>query len=151
MKVGVRESVLSIAVFAGIIIALASVDPNSARAHERLRVWRRCRTSRQPRGRYRRRAMDGAAHAEHRERADGRLRHRGVCSRCSCAKQLMPIVLAIEPDLRQATILKRIIRDRVHGRLGGRRIAGRGAGRDRHRMPDVLLLSALLRLATKTN
>ncbi len=27
MKVGVRESVLSIAVFAGIIIALASVDP----------------------------------------------------------------------------------------------------------------------------
>ncbi len=56
----------------------------------------------------------------------------------------MPLVLAIEPDLRQATILKRIVRDKVHADVAvvespDAALAAIGA-----RIPDVLLLSALL-------
>jgi CheY-like chemotaxis protein len=56
----------------------------------------------------------------------------------------MPIVLAIEPDLRQAAIIKRIVRDRIHADVVV--VDSRDAALDaiRTSIPDVLLLSALL-------
>ncbi len=56
----------------------------------------------------------------------------------------MPIVLAIEPDLRQAAIIKRIVRDKIHADVVV--VDSRDAALDAIRMsiPDVLLLSALL-------
>jgi CheY-like chemotaxis protein len=56
----------------------------------------------------------------------------------------MPIVLAIEPDLRQAAIIKRIVRDKIHADVVV--VDSRDAALDaiRTSIPDVLLLSALL-------
>jgi CheY-like chemotaxis protein len=56
----------------------------------------------------------------------------------------MPIVLAIEPDLRQAAIIKRIVRDKIHADVVV--VDSRDAALDaiRTSVPDVLLLSALL-------
>jgi hypothetical protein len=56
----------------------------------------------------------------------------------------MPIVLAIEPDLRQAAIIKRIVRDKIHADVVV--VDSRDAALDAIRtgIPDVLLLSALL-------
>ena len=56
----------------------------------------------------------------------------------------MALVLAIEPDLRQAGILKRVIRERVHAELvlvdsRDAAIAALSA-----RVPDVVLLTALM-------
>ena len=56
----------------------------------------------------------------------------------------MPIVLAIEPDLRQAAIIKRIVRDKIRADVVV--VDSRDAALDaiRTSIPDVLLLSALL-------
>ena len=56
----------------------------------------------------------------------------------------VPLVLALEPDVRQATILKRVIRDNVHADLivVDSRDAAVAAVNDR--LPDVILLTALL-------
>jgi hypothetical protein len=56
----------------------------------------------------------------------------------------MPIVLAIEPDLRQAAIIKRIVRDKIHADVVV--VDSRDAALDaiRTNIPDVLLLSSLL-------
>jgi hypothetical protein len=56
----------------------------------------------------------------------------------------MSLVLAIEPDLRQATILKRIIRDKVHADVAVVESPDAALAAIGTRMPDVLLLSALL-------
>jgi hypothetical protein len=55
-----------------------------------------------------------------------------------------PLVLAIEPDLRQAAIVKRIVKERVQADVTV--VDSRDAALEaiRTRMPDVLLLSALL-------
>ena len=56
----------------------------------------------------------------------------------------LPLVLAIEPDLRQAAIVKRIVRERVQADVTV--VDSRDAAIEaiRATMPDVLLLSALL-------
>lgn len=56
----------------------------------------------------------------------------------------MPLVLAIEPDLRQATIVKRIVREKVLADVAV--VDSRDAALEAIRlaMPDVLLISALL-------
>lgn len=56
----------------------------------------------------------------------------------------MPLVLAIEPDLRQAAIVKRIVRDKVHADVAV--VDSRDAAVEAMRVtvPDVLLISALL-------
>jgi CheY-like chemotaxis protein len=56
----------------------------------------------------------------------------------------MPLVLAIEPDLRQAAIIKRIVRDRVLADVAV--VDSRDAALEAMRttVPDVLLISALL-------
>jgi len=56
----------------------------------------------------------------------------------------MPLVLAIEPDLRQATILKRIVRDKVHADVAVVESPDAALAAIGTRIPDVLLLSALL-------
>jgi CheY-like chemotaxis protein len=56
----------------------------------------------------------------------------------------MPLVLAIEPDLRQATILKRIVRERVRAEVAVVDSPDAALSAIRSHMPDVLLLSALL-------
>jgi CheY-like chemotaxis protein len=56
----------------------------------------------------------------------------------------MPLVLAIEPDLRQATILKRIVREKVHAEVAVVDSPDAALSAIRSHMPDVLLLSALL-------
>ena len=59
-------------------------------------------------------------------------------------KNHVPSILALEPDVRQASILKRILRDRVHADLivvDSRDAAV--AAVDAH-VPDVILLTALL-------
>ena len=57
---------------------------------------------------------------------------------------MQPLVLAIEPDLRQAAIVKRIVREKVQANVTV--VDSRDAALEaiRTSMPDVLLLSALL-------
>ena len=57
---------------------------------------------------------------------------------------MAPLVLAIEPDLRQATILKRIVRDRVKADVSVVESPDAALTAIGIRIPDVLLLSALL-------
>jgi CheY-like chemotaxis protein len=56
----------------------------------------------------------------------------------------VPLVLAIEPDLRQAAIVKRIVREKVHADVAV--VDSRDAALEAMRttVPDVLLISALL-------
>src|SRR4029079_6686889 len=56
----------------------------------------------------------------------------------------LPLVLAIEPDLRQATIVKRIVREKVLADVVV--VDSRDAAVEaiKSSMPDVILLSALL-------
>lgn len=79
------------------------------------------------------------------------------CSCCSCCgrktfiavrlgtgEKTLPLVLAIEPDLRQAAIIKRVIREKVHADLvlvdsRDGAMAALAAG-----VPDVVLLTSLL-------
>jgi hypothetical protein len=56
----------------------------------------------------------------------------------------MPIVLAIEPDLRQAAIIKRIVRDKIHADVVVVDSRDAALAEIRISIPDVLLLSALL-------
>lgn len=56
----------------------------------------------------------------------------------------MPLVLAIEPDLRQAAILKRVVRDKVHADLAVVDSRDAAVAALAAQIPDVLLLSALL-------
>lgn len=56
----------------------------------------------------------------------------------------MPLVLAIEPDLRQASILKRIVRDKVHADVAVVDTPDAALAAIHRQIPDVLLLSALL-------
>ncbi|HEY7058622.1 MAG TPA: hypothetical protein VH458_18955 [Vicinamibacterales bacterium] len=56
----------------------------------------------------------------------------------------MPLVLAIEPDQRQASILKRIVRDKVHADVAVVDSPDAALTAIGTRIPDVLLLSALL-------
>ena len=56
----------------------------------------------------------------------------------------VPLVLALEPDLRQATILKRVIRDSVHADLIVVDSRDATITAVNNRMPDVILLTALL-------
>jgi CheY-like chemotaxis protein len=56
----------------------------------------------------------------------------------------VPLVLAIEPDQRQASILKRIVRDKVHADVAVVDSPDAALAAIGTRLPDVLLLSALL-------
>ena len=56
----------------------------------------------------------------------------------------MPLVLAIEPDPRQATILKRIVRDKVRADVAVVESPDAALAAIGTHIPDVLLLSALL-------
>jgi CheY-like chemotaxis protein len=56
----------------------------------------------------------------------------------------VPLVLALEPDLRQATILKRMIRDRVHAELVVVDSRDEAISAVDARLPDVILFTALL-------
>jgi len=56
----------------------------------------------------------------------------------------VPLVLALEPDLRQANILKRIIRDRVHAELVVVDSRDAAIAAVDARVPDVILMTALL-------
>jgi len=55
-----------------------------------------------------------------------------------------PFVLALEPDLRQASVLKRVIRDRVHAELMVVDSRDAAIAATSTRIPDVILLTALL-------
>src|SRR4029079_18250289 len=97
----------------------------------------------------------------HRERATADLRRRRRGARCVHAANLtrvpsllaprastlqnhVPLVLALEPDLRQAAILKRIIRDRVHAEIVVVDSLDAAIAAVDARMPDVILMTALL-------
>jgi hypothetical protein len=56
----------------------------------------------------------------------------------------VPLVLAIEPDLRQAAIVKRIVREKVHADVAVVDTPDAALEAMRARVPDVLLISALL-------
>ena len=56
----------------------------------------------------------------------------------------MPLVLAIETDLRQAAILKRVVRDKVHADLVVVDSRDAAVAAINTQMPDVILVSALL-------
>jgi hypothetical protein len=56
----------------------------------------------------------------------------------------MPIVLAIEPDLRQATVLKRVIKEHVGAELTVVDSRDAALAAIAERVPDVILLTALL-------
>ena len=56
----------------------------------------------------------------------------------------MPLVVALEPDVRQAAILKRLIRDRVHAELIVVDSRDAAVAAVDARVPDVILLTALL-------
>src|SRR5688572_11534699 len=89
--------------------------------------------------------MERGALSEHRERADGRLRHRRHRPhRLHAEKLVSQLVLAIEPDLRQAAIVKRIVRENALADVVV--VDSRDAAIEAMRtsMPDVLLLSMLL-------
>src|SRR5688572_9123626 len=89
--------------------------------------------------------MERGALSEHRERADGRLRHRRHRPhRLHAEKLVSQLVLAIEPDLRQAAIVKRIVRENALADVVV--VDSRDAAIEAMRtcMPDVLLLSTLL-------
>ena len=69
----------------------------------------------------------------------------GVRAHAVHAEELVAaLVLAIEPDLRQATILKRIVRDRVNADVSVVESPDAALAAIGSRIPDVLLLSALL-------
>ena len=55
-----------------------------------------------------------------------------------------PFVLALEPDHRQASVLKRVIRDRVHAELMVVDSRDAAIAATSARVPDVILLTALL-------
>ena len=55
-----------------------------------------------------------------------------------------PFVLALEPDLRQAAVLKRVLRDRVHAEVMVVDSRDAAIGATSSRIPDVILLTALL-------
>ena len=55
-----------------------------------------------------------------------------------------PFVLALEPDHRQASVLKRVIRDRVHAELMVVDSRDAAIAATSSRIPDVILLTALL-------
>jgi CheY-like chemotaxis protein len=55
-----------------------------------------------------------------------------------------PFVLALEPDHRQASVLKRVIRDRVHAELMVVDSRDAAVAATTARIPDVILLTALL-------
>ena len=56
----------------------------------------------------------------------------------------MSLILAVEPDKRQAKQLSSVVRQQVRGGVGRRRIGRRRAGRAGHRVPDLILTPALL-------
>src|SRR5918993_612570 len=93
-----------------------------------------------------RRPVGRGAVSEHRERTAPGVRD-GRCGPDTVhAEELMsqPLVLAIEPDLRQAAIVKRIVREKALADVTV--VDSRDAAIEAMRtcMPDVLLLSALL-------
>src|SRR5258705_10183853 len=101
----------------------------------------------QPPGRARLRIMDGGAQPEHGQRAAARVRDRRRRAHCLHVEELtspVPLVLAIEPDLRQAAIVKRIVRE--NGLADVAVVDSRDAALEAMRttVPDVLLISALL-------
>jgi CheY-like chemotaxis protein len=59
-------------------------------------------------------------------------------------KNHVPLILALEPDVRQATIMKRMIRDRVHAELIVVDSRDGAVSAINGRVPDVILLTALL-------
>ena len=56
----------------------------------------------------------------------------------------LPLVLAIEPDLRQAAIVKRVVKERVHAEIVVVDSRDAAIAAIRTAIPDVLLVSALL-------
>ena len=59
-------------------------------------------------------------------------------------KNHVPSILALEPDVRQASILKRMIRDRVHADLIVVDSRDGAVAAVNAQVPDVILLTALL-------
>jgi CheY-like chemotaxis protein len=59
-------------------------------------------------------------------------------------KNHVPSILALEPDVRQANILKRMIRDRVHAELLVVDSRDAAVAAVNAKVPDVILLTALL-------
>src|SRR3954454_13803986 len=90
-------------------------------------------------------AVGRGAHAEPRQRADAGVRHRRLGPHAVHVEELMqPLVLAIEPDVRQAAIVKRIVRERVFADVAVVDSRDTALEALRTTMPDVLLLSTLL-------
>ena len=69
-----------------------------------------------------------------------------ACSCCSCCepRRRMPLILAIEPDRRQAAQLSVVVRKRVHAELILVDTTERALDAIGNRMPDLVLVPALL-------
>ena len=137
---------MSAIVFGAVLFALVSFDPRvKAQVTDTLRttsasiwshragevggtLWRAARDK----------SMDGAPRARIRDR------RRGADALHVEDLVPQPLVLAIEPDLRQAAIVKRIVREKVLADVAV--VDSRDAAMDAMRttIPDVLLLSALM-------
>ena len=114
-KMGIREGAVSAVVFGGVMFALVSVDPRVRDQVTDSLAAAPARAAERSRRRSRRRALARGAGQEHRRRAGARVRDRRRRADGLHVEDLVPqpLVLAIEPDLRQAAIVKRIVREKV--------------------------------------
>src|SRR5439155_13494348 len=71
-------------------------------------------------------------------------RWRPRCSSCSCCERRMPIILAIEPDRRQAAHLAGVVRQKVAAELILAETTERALDAIGNRIPDLVLVPALL-------
>src|SRR5216117_824995 len=71
-------------------------------------------------------------------------RWRPLCSSCSCCERRMPIILAIEPDRRQAAHLTGVVRQKVAAELILAETTEGALDAIGNRVPDMVLVPALL-------
>src|SRR5213593_1772528 len=71
-------------------------------------------------------------------------RWRPACSSCSCCEHKMPIILAIEPDRRQAAHLTGVVRQKVAAELILAETTEGALDAIGNRVPDMVLVPALL-------
>src|SRR5229473_1450039 len=71
-------------------------------------------------------------------------RWRPECSSCSCSARKMPIILAIEPDRRQAAHLTGVVRQKVAAELILAETTEGALDAIGNRVPDMVLVPALL-------
>src|SRR5216684_1435678 len=72
------------------------------------------------------------------------LHWRRRCSSCSCCERRMPIILAIEPDRRQAAHLAGVVRQKVAAELILATTTEGALDAIGNRVPDMVLVPALL-------